>query len=114
MIGNARLVDDRDEKIRALHVITNHVVPRRWEEVRSPNELELKQSSVLALPMEEVSAKIRSGPPVDDAADYSLPIWAGVVPVRTQLGRPLNDGRVLSDVAEIDLARFTRFATPIG
>ena len=66
VIGNARLVDDRDEKMRALHLITDHVVPGRWEEVRSPNDLELKQSSVLALPLAELSAKIRSGPPLDD------------------------------------------------
>lgn len=113
VIGNARLVDDPEEKLRALHSITNHVAPRRWEEVRAPNALELKQSSVLALPLEEVSAKIRSGPPVDDEADYSLPIWAGVVPVSTQLGRPISDGRVPADLPEIDLARFTRFALPI-
>jgi nitroimidazol reductase NimA-like FMN-containing flavoprotein (pyridoxamine 5'-phosphate oxidase superfamily) len=113
VIGHARLVDDPEEKLRALHWITNHVAPRRWEEVRAPNALELKQSSVLALPLEEVSAKIRSGPPVDDEADYALPIWAGVVPVSTQLGRPVDDGRVPADVPAIDLARFTRFATPI-
>lgn len=114
MIGSARLVNDKDEKMRALHLITNHVVPRRWEEVRSPNELELKQSSVLALQLAEVSAKIRSGPPADDDADYSLSVWAGVVPVETQLGTPMSDGRLLADVPDIDLARFTRFATPIG
>ncbi|MGA2860971.1 MAG: pyridoxamine 5'-phosphate oxidase family protein [Steroidobacteraceae bacterium] len=112
VIGNARLVGDKDEKMRALHLITNHVVPRRWEEVRSPNELELRQSSVLALPLAEVSAKIRSGPPVDDDADYSLSVWAGVVPIKTQLGTPMNDGRVLTDIPDIDLARFTRFAAP--
>jgi uncharacterized protein len=110
MIGNARLVDDRDEKMRALHLITDHVVPRRWEEARPPSELELRQSSVLALALEEVSAKIRSGPPVDDEEDYSLPIWAGIVPVETRLGTPINDGRLLADVPDIDLARFTRFA----
>ena len=113
MIGNARLVDDGDEKMRALHLITNHVVPARWEEARTPNERELRQSSVLALPLEEVSAKIRSGPPVDDDEDYSLPIWAGVVPVETRLGNPINDGRLLPGVPDIDLARFRRF-TPAG
>jgi uncharacterized protein len=112
MIGNARLVDERDEKIRALHLITNHVVPARWEEARTPNELELRQSSVLALPLEEVSAKIRSGPPVDDDEDYWLPIWAGVVPVETRLGTPMSDGRLLPGVAAIDLARFRRMAPP--
>jgi uncharacterized protein len=109
MIGNARLVDDEDEKMRALHLITNHVVPARWEEARTPNERELRQSSVLALPLEEVSAKIRSGPPVDDDEDYALPIWAGVVPVETRLGNPINDGRLLPGVPDIDLARFRRF-----
>ena len=113
MIGNARLVDDEDEKMRALHLITNHVVPARWEEARTPNERELRQSSVLALPLEEVSAKVRSGPPVDDDEDYSLPIWAGVVPVETRLGNPINDGRLLPGVPDIDLARFRRF-TPAG
>jgi len=112
MLGNARLVDGSDEKMRALHLITNHVVPQRWEEARSPNALELKQSSVLALALDEVSAKIRSGPPVDDEEDYALPVWAGLVPVETRLGTPVDDGRVLAEVPEIDLARFTRFVSP--
>jgi len=112
MIGNARLVDDADRKLRALHLITNHVVPARWEEARTPNELELRQTSVLALPLEEVSAKIRSGPPIDDDEDYARPIWAGVVPVETRLGTPIDDGRLLAGVADIDLARIRRFAPP--
>jgi hypothetical protein len=69
---------------------------------------------VLALPLAEVSAKIRSGPPLDDDVDYSLPIWAGVVPVCTRLGTPTDDGRVLPEVAAIDVARITRFATSRG
>jgi uncharacterized protein len=112
MLGNARLVDGSDEKLRALHLITNHVVPQRWEEARSPNALEIRQSSVLALALEEVSAKIRSGPPVDDDEDYALPVWAGLVPVETRLGTPVDDGRVLAGVPEIDLARITRFQSP--
>jgi hypothetical protein len=108
VIGNARLVDDRDEKMRALHLITDHVVPGRWEDVRSPSDLELKQSSVLALPLAEVSAKIRSGPPLDDAEDYALSVWAGVVPVTTRFGAPISDGRVPAGVADFDLARLTR------
>jgi nitroimidazol reductase NimA-like FMN-containing flavoprotein (pyridoxamine 5'-phosphate oxidase superfamily) len=107
VIGNARLVADTDEKMRALHLITDHVVPGRWEEVRSPTELELRQSSVLAVPLAEVSAKIRSGPPIDDEEDYALSVWAGVVPVTTRLGTPLSDGRVPAGVPEFDLARLT-------
>jgi nitroimidazol reductase NimA-like FMN-containing flavoprotein (pyridoxamine 5'-phosphate oxidase superfamily) len=107
VIGNARLVADTDEKMRALHLITDHVVPGRWEEVRSPTELELRQSSVLAVPLAEVSAKIRSGPPIDDEEDDALSVWAGVVPVTTRLGTPLSDGRVPAGVPEFDLARLT-------
>jgi hypothetical protein len=106
VLGNARLVEDRDEKLRALHVITDHVVPGRWREVRGPNELELKQSSVLAVRLEEVSAKIRRGPPIDEEPDYALPIWAGVLPLQTRLGAPLEDGRVLPQAPQVDLARF--------
>jgi hypothetical protein len=106
VLGNARLVDDPDEKMRALQVITDHVVPDRWQEVRGPNELELRQSSVLAVGLQEVSAKIRRGPPIDDEPDYALPIWAGVLPVQTSLGAPLADPRVLPLAPPIDLGRF--------
>jgi nitroimidazol reductase NimA-like FMN-containing flavoprotein (pyridoxamine 5'-phosphate oxidase superfamily) len=112
MLGNARLVEDAQEKMRALALITNHVVPARWEEARTPNDLELRQTSVMALPLAEVSAKIRTGPPVDDDEDYALPIWAGVVPVETRLGQPIDDGRLLSGVAGFELARIGRFIPP--
>jgi uncharacterized protein len=112
VLGNARLVQDPDERMRALRVITDHAVPGRWDEVRGPNELELKQTSVLALALEEVSAKVRSGPPVDDDEDYSLPIWAGVVPIETHVTKPIGDGRVLPGVDEPNLSRFKRFVKP--
>jgi hypothetical protein len=96
----------------ALKAITDHTVPDRWDEVRGPNELELKQTSVLALPLEEVSAKVRSGPPIDEDEDYSLPIWAGVVPITTLVGNPVGDGRGLPGVVTPDLARFKRFTQP--
>lgn len=109
VLGNARLVQEPEERMLALKVITDHAVPGRWDEVRGPNELEMKQTSVLALRLEEVSAKVRSGPPVDDDEDYSLPIWAGVVPIETHVTKPLDDGRVLPGVAPPELARFKRF-----
>lgn len=111
-LGKARLVKDAAERMRALQIITDHVVPGRWAEVRGPNALELKQTSVLALPLQEVSAKVRQGPPVDDDEDYALPIWAGVIPLETRLKRPADDGRVLPGVEQPDLARFRRFAPP--
>ena len=111
-LGNARLVDDAQERMRALHMITDHVVPQRWKEVRGPNELELKQTSVLALPLQEVSAKIRSGPPVDDEDDYALPIWAGVLPIEARLRKAIADDRVLPHARRPSLARITRFTSP--
>jgi uncharacterized protein len=105
-LGRARLVSDEAEKLAALQVITDHIVPQRWDEVRGPNELEMKQTIVLALALEEVSAKVRAGPPADDDEDYALPVWAGVVPVGTRLGEPTGDGRVLPGVRTVDVSRF--------
>lgn len=108
VLGRGRLVSDVDEKMAALRTITDHVVPGRWDEVRGPNDLEMKQTVVIAVPLDEVSAKVRVGPPIDDDEDYSLPVWAGVVPVHTELGTPVSDGRVLPEVATVDLSRFAR------
>lgn len=105
VLGKARLVTELEEKQAALRCFTNHIVAGRWEEARQPTEQELKATSVLALPLEEVSAKVRTGPPVDDEEDYSMPIWAGVVPVRPVLGEALPDDRVLPGVASIDASR---------
>jgi nitroimidazol reductase NimA-like FMN-containing flavoprotein (pyridoxamine 5'-phosphate oxidase superfamily) len=113
VLGQARLVTDPDEKLQALRSFTNHLVPGRWEEVpgrweevRPPNEQELKATRVLALPLAEVSAKIRIGPPIDDEEDYGLPIWAGVVPVHMEWGEPVPDARVIPGVAAFSVARF--------
>jgi uncharacterized protein len=94
ILGTARPVLGDDEKLQALSTFTNHVVPGRWDDVRQPTPQELKGTSVLALPLEEVSAKIRTGPPVDDDADYSLPIWAGVVPLQLKASAPVPDPRL--------------------
>ncbi len=106
VLGRARLVTELEEKLQALRTITDHIVPHRWDEVREPTELEMRQTVVLALALEEVSAKVRTGPPIDDEEDYSLPIWAGIVPVRTQLGEPVADGRVVPGAPEVQLSRF--------
>jgi nitroimidazol reductase NimA-like FMN-containing flavoprotein (pyridoxamine 5'-phosphate oxidase superfamily) len=106
VLGRARLVAEEAEKMEALRVITDHIVPGRWDEVRGPNELEMKQTVVLALPLEEVAAKVRVGPPADDEEDYVLPIWAGIVPIHTRLAEPISDDRVLPDVKTVDRARF--------
>ena len=109
VLGKARLVTDTGEKLLALSSFTNHILPGRWDEVRQPTEQELKSTSVLALPLDEVSAKVRTGGPIDDEEDYALPIWAGVVPVRTNVGEPIADTRALPGLAAVDTQRFTRF-----
>ena len=93
VFGKAREVTG-EEKLRALDGLVEHVVRGRSRDVRPPNEVELKQTLVLALPLEEASAKIRTGGPVDDEEDYALPIWAGVVPLALKAGEPVADDGV--------------------
>lgn len=95
MLGKATLVENPEEKMRALESFTEHVVRGRWKDVRRPTELELKATTVLSLPLDEVSAKVRTGPPKDDAEDYSLPVWAGVLPLPVTPGAPVDDPRLL-------------------
>ena len=92
-LGTASLVDQPDEKMAALHAFTEKIVPNRWNDVRQPSEKELKATSILRLPLTEVSAKMRSGPVKDDEEDYALPIWAGVVPLHLQAEAPIRDER---------------------
>lgn len=109
MLGTARAVTARDEKLDALRSFTNHIVPARWQEARQPNDQELKATTVLMLRLEEVSAKVRTGPPLDEDEDYALPVWAGVVPLSMRAGQPVADERMLPGIPELDLMRLTRF-----
>jgi uncharacterized protein len=93
ILGTATLVDDPAEKIAALRALTEHILPHRWHDSRQPNEKELKATSVLRIPIEEFSAKVRVGPPVDDEEDYSFPTWAGVIPLETVAGPTIPDDR---------------------
>lgn len=94
LLGRARAVEDEEEKLAALEAIVEHIVPGRWSEARRPSENELKATSVLALSIEEASAKVRSGPPADDEPDYELPVWAGVIPLADRAGEPIPDPRL--------------------
>jgi uncharacterized protein len=109
MLGRARVLADPMEKMIAMRRFTNHILPGRFEEVRPPSDAELKATMVLALPLQEVSAKIRKGPPVEDEGDIDRPVWAGVVPLRGQLGTPEPMDDLVPGVPEIDRTRFTRF-----
>jgi hypothetical protein len=99
VLGTAHDVTDLTEKNNALKAIVEHVAPQRWDEVRQPHVQELKATSVLRLPLEEVSAKIRTGPPLDDEGDYQLPCWAGELPLRLTPQASIPDPRLAPGVA---------------
>ena len=94
ILGQATLVDKPEEKLNALRVLSEHILPGRWDDSRQPNERELKQTSVLRVPIEEFSAKVRTGPPIDDEEDLSFPTWAGVIPLEINAGAPIDDENV--------------------
>ena len=99
VLGQATEVTDSDEKIAALKAIVDHVMVGRWEDVREPSTQELKATSVIRVPLEEVSAKIRTGPPVDDEEDYQLDCWAGEVPLRLVPEQPVADPQLRAGIA---------------
>ena len=91
VLGRALEVTDRDEKLHAMQCVVEHVVPGRWADARRPSEGEIKGTTILALPLEEASAKVRSGRPTDDEDDLSFPVWAGVVPLQLAPQTPVPD-----------------------
>ena len=95
--GKARKIDDPGRKTRALRVISEHLIAGRWNDVRAPSERELKATAVLEFSIEEASAKIRTGPPGDDEEDYTLPIWAGILPLQLEPQTPVPDPRLTND-----------------
>jgi nitroimidazol reductase NimA-like FMN-containing flavoprotein (pyridoxamine 5'-phosphate oxidase superfamily) len=99
VFGRGRLLEDLDEQLRALEVISEHVMPGRWQELRAPHPRELAMTGVIALEIESASAKIAGEPPHDEEADYETPVWAGVIPIVTTLGEPAGDARLLPGVS---------------
>jgi nitroimidazol reductase NimA-like FMN-containing flavoprotein (pyridoxamine 5'-phosphate oxidase superfamily) len=93
-LGRAELVDEPEAKLRALHAFTERVVPGRWDEIRPPTVQEMKATTILRLPLDEASAKVRVGQPVDDDEDYALPVWAGVLPLFQVTGAPIADPKL--------------------
>jgi nitroimidazol reductase NimA-like FMN-containing flavoprotein (pyridoxamine 5'-phosphate oxidase superfamily) len=94
VLGRAAAVEERDEKLRALEAFSDRLVPGRWADVRPPAAKELKATSILRLPLDEISAKMRTGPPNDYEHDLAVPVWAGVIPLSLQAGEPLPDPRL--------------------
>lgn len=109
VFGRGRLVEDADEKWRALQALTEHIARGRWADSRQPTPKEMDATTVISIAIERASAKIRSGPPGDDEADYSLPIWAGVIPTGLLLGEAEPDPRLSAGIAMPDyLRRYSR------
>ena len=105
IFGTAAVVEDQTTKREALRAFTEHIAPGRWREVRPPTESELKATTVLAIPLKEMSAKVRTGPPLDDEEDYSLPVWAGVLPLELRSEQPMADSRLSASIQVPDYVR---------
>jgi len=105
IFGRATPVEDREEKLAALLALSEHIIRGRWAEVREPAEQELRATTVLSLPLVEASAKIRTGPPLDDEEDYALPVWAGVIPLKLEAGEPIKDPRLPQGIQVPEYAR---------
>jgi uncharacterized protein len=109
VLGTARAVTNPEEKLEALRLLSEHMIPGRWADSRQPNEKELKATSVLRLPIEEFSAKVRQGPAIDDEGDYSFATWAGVIPLTMVAGEPMDDARLMPGIKAPEYARaYTR------
>jgi uncharacterized protein len=91
IFGKAEIITEEAEKNDALFAFTEHLIKGRWDDVRQPNSKELKATTVLKLEINEASAKMRTGDPIDDEEDYSLDVWAGVIPLQVVSGKPIND-----------------------
>ena len=111
-LGTAILIDNRSEKLESLRAFTEKLIPDRWNEARQPNERELKATSILKLPLTEISAKVRTGDVEDDADDYALRVWAGVIPFRLVTDTPIRDGRCDPNIPTPDYV--SRFRHSIG
>lgn len=94
VFGRARVIDQREEKMSALTALSEHMIPGRWDEVREPNDREFQLTTVLSIPLTEASAKVRTGPPLDNEEDYELSVWAGVIPLEMMANDPVPDPRL--------------------
>jgi nitroimidazol reductase NimA-like FMN-containing flavoprotein (pyridoxamine 5'-phosphate oxidase superfamily) len=110
IFGKAEVIEKTEEKMKALHTFTEKLIPGRWDDSRIPNEKELNVTTVLSLPIDEASAKIRTGDPSDDAKDYELDYWAGVLPLKLKAGEPIDDTKLKSGIEQpgylSDIERF--------
>ena len=105
LFGSGTIIDTLGEKLQALQELTNYIVPGRWADVRPPSAKELKATTIVSVPIELATAKMRQGPPVDDEGDYGLNVWAGNLPLRQQVGEPIDDPKLKVGIAVPDNVR---------
>lgn len=109
LFGTGRTIEDEQEKLSALEAVTEHLIPGRWKEARLPNKKELNATRVVAIQIDEASAKVRVGPPGDEAEDYMLPVWAGVLPLQETPLSPIQDELQSSEIPPPNyIARYSR------
>lgn len=114
LFGKGKAIETDEEKLRALEIVTERVMPGRWSDARQPNRKELNATSVVAIPIEEASAKVREGGPIDEAADYALPVWAGVLPIVQHVSAPQSDSRLPAGTATPDyVIDYLKFSRPV-
>jgi nitroimidazol reductase NimA-like FMN-containing flavoprotein (pyridoxamine 5'-phosphate oxidase superfamily) len=99
LFGKGKVLEDKGKKLEALKEITEHLIPGRWEDARKPNEKELNATTVISIDIDEASAKIRTGHPIDDEEDYNLSVWAGLIPISQKFDSPENDPKLNEDIA---------------
>lgn len=109
VFGKGQLIQDEQEKLSALRAVTEHLIPGRWQEARLPNRKELNATSVVSIKIDEASAKVRTGPAVDEEEDYALPVWAGILPLQEMPSLPVRDEVQSEDIPLPDyVARYSR------
>ncbi len=109
VLGRARRIEDAEEKLEALRLFFARLLPGRWAGCRPPSEKEMKATAILEVPIDEASAKVRTGPPVDDEGDYALPVWAGVLPLALLPGEPEPDPKLAPGIDMPDsVARYRK------
>jgi nitroimidazol reductase NimA-like FMN-containing flavoprotein (pyridoxamine 5'-phosphate oxidase superfamily) len=105
VLGTGTAIDDREEKLNALRLLSEHIIPGRWNEARPPSEKELKATTIIRLPLQEFSAKVRQGPVIDDEEDYAFPVWAGVLPLNVVTSEPIADSRLADGIGVPDYVK---------
>lgn len=105
VLGKGTAIEEPEQKLEALRLLSEHIVPGRWDEVRQPNEKELKATTILRVPITEFSAKVREGPVIDDEEDYAFPVWAGVVPLNLVTADPISDSRLAEKITVPDYVK---------